>query len=276
MLRFSHLRLAVFSDKKAFMESVKTLRYRTEAPISDCSAALKETEGDMDAAMEVLRKRGAAQAMKKGDRVTEHGFVVSCVGSTPASGAAIITMCSETDFAARNEHFQKTCMQARYQLCQLMDATGGAILESPEVAVQQLSDVMANDLRAAIAVLGENMRVRSITPLVPAPHVSERLLIGSYTHGTLSFDNVGRIAGLVAVSQVREGEVIPMDVLTSVGRHFVATSGAEGNYAHQNFFGSETETVGKWLKQHGLKFSCSLVLEFGKEPVVHTAPEPHK
>lgn len=276
MLRRSCLRLALPADKRAFMELVKTLRYRTEAPISDCSAALKETDGNMDAAMEVLRKRGAARAMKKGDRVTEHGFVVSCVGSTPASGAAIITVCSETDFAARNEHFQKTCVRVRDHLRTLMDATGGAVLSSPEEAAKQLSEVMADELRAAIAVLGENMRVRSVTPLVPAPHVAERLLIGSYTHGALSTDDVGRIVGLVAVSQLRESEVVPCDVLASVGRHFVATSGAEGNYAHQNFFGSETETVGKWMKQHGIKFSSSLVLEFGKEPVVHTAPEPHK
>ncbi|CBZ23961.1 conserved hypothetical protein [Leishmania mexicana MHOM/GT/2001/U1103] len=276
MLHRSLLCFAVPADKKAFMELVKTLRYRTEAPISDCSAALKETDGDMDAAMQVLRKRGAARAMKKGDRVTEHGFVVSCVGSTPASGAAIVTVCSETDFAARNEHFQKVCVQARDQLCKLMDATNGAVLANPEEVLKHLSDVMAEELRVAIAVLGENMRVRSIVPLVPSPHVSERLLIGSYTHGSLNVDNVGRIVGLVAVSQGRENEVVPKDVLTSVGRHFVATSGAEGNYAHQNFFGSETETVGKWLKQRGLKFSSSLVQEFGKEPVVHTAPEPHR
>ncbi|KAG5473447.1 hypothetical protein LSCM4_03514 [Leishmania orientalis] len=276
MLRRSLPCFAVSADKKAFMELVKTLRYRTEAPISDCSAALKETDGDMDAAMQVLRRRGAARAMKKGDRVTEHGFVVSCVGSTPESGAAILAVCSETDFAARSKHFQRTCVLAGDHLRRLMDATSGAVLTNPEEAVRQVSDAMSEELRAAIAVLGENMQVRSITPLVPAPHVSERLLIGSYTHGTLSVNNVGRIVGLVAVSQVREDEVIPEDVLTSIGRHFVATSGAEGNYAHQNFFGSETETVGKWLKQHGLKFSSSLVQEFGKEPVKHTAPVPHR
>ncbi|KPI89793.1 hypothetical protein ABL78_1056 [Leptomonas seymouri] len=276
MLRRTYYLFALPTDKKAFMELVKTLRYRTEAPISDCTAALKETDGDMDAAMQVLRKRGAARAMKKGDRVTEHGFVVSCVGSTPASGAAIITMCSETDFAARNDHFQKMCVQARDHLRRLLDATKGAVLTDPADAVKQLSDIMADELRAAIAVLGENMRVRSVMPLSPAPHVSEHLLIGSYTHGSLNTEDVGRIVGLVAVSQIRDDEVISKDVLTSVGRHFVATSGAEGNYAHQNFFGSETETVGKWLKQHGLKFSSSVVQEFGKEPVVHTAPEPHK
>ncbi|KPA80385.1 putative mitochondrial elongation factor ts, putative (EF-TS) [Leptomonas pyrrhocoris] len=275
MLRRTFYFLALPTDKKAFMELVKTLRYRTEAPITDCTAALKETDGDMDAAMEALRKRGAARAMKKGDRVTEHGFVVSCVGSTPASGAAIITVCSETDFAARSDHFQRMCIKARDHLRGLLDETKGTVLADPEQAVKQLSEIMVDEVRAGIAVLGENVRVRSVVPLRPAPHAAEHLLIGSYTHGSLNTEDVGRIVGLVAVSQTREDEVISKDVLTSVGRHFVATSGAEGNYAHQNFFGSETETVGKWLKQHRLKFSSSVVQEFGKEPVVHTAPEPH-
>lgn len=276
MLRRTYRFLALPTDKKAFMELVKTLRYRTEAPITDCTAALKEADGDVDAAMQVLHKRGAARAMKKGDRVTEQGFVVCCVGSAPASGAAIITMCSETDFAARNNHFQRLCVRARDHLRRLLDESKGAVLTDPEAATKQLSDIMADELRAGIAVLGENMRVRSIVPLCPAPHVSEHLLIGSYTHGSLDTDDVGRIVGLVALSQIREDEVISRDVLTSAARHFVATSGAEGNYAHQNFFGSETETVGKWLKQHGLKFSSSVVQEFGKEPVVHTAAAPQK
>ncbi|KAG5473729.1 hypothetical protein LSCM1_04359 [Leishmania martiniquensis] len=276
MLRRSLLCFGVPVDKKAFVELVKTLRYRTEAPISDCSAALKESGGDVEAAIQVLHKRGAARAMKKGDRVTEHGFVVSCVGSTPQSGAAILSVCSETDFAARSEHFQRICVRAGDHLRKLMDATNGAVLAHPEEAVRRLSDAMTEELRAAIAVLGENLRVRSVTSLVPAPHVSERLLIGSYTHGTLGVNHVGRIVGLVAVSRLREDEVIPEDVLTSVGRHFVATSGAEGDYAHQSFFGSETETVGKWLRRHGLKFSGSLVQTFGKDAVVHTAPEPHR
>lgn len=276
MLRRSFAYRAVPTDKKAFMELIKTLRYRTEAPISDCSAALKEADGDLDAAVQVLRKRGAARAMKKGDRVTEHGFVVSCVGSTPACGAAVITMCSETDFAARNAHFQATCIKARDYLRRMMDDTNGAILADPEEASNKLSTAMVDELQAAIAVMGENMRVRSITPLRPAPHISQNLLIGSYTHGSLDVADVGRLVGLVALHPVREGEVISQDTLVSVARHFVATSGAEGNYAHQNFFGSDEVTVGKWLKQHGLQFSSSVVLEFGKEPVIHTAPVPHQ
>lgn len=278
MLRVCIPLLALPTDKKAFMELVKTLRYRTEAPISDCSSALKEADGDLDAAVQVLRKKGAARAMRKGDRVTEHGFVVSCCAADPANGAAIVEVCSETDFAARNAHFQAMCARVRGQLERMMAETQGQVLNDPEAATKALSEAMADPLREAIAVLGENMRVRSVTPLRPAPHVADAVTIGAYTHGSLEVANVGRIVGLVAVSNIdfERRPVVSPDVLVSAARHFVATSGAEGSYAHQAFFGGEEgESVGKWMKRHGLKFSSSLVMEFGKEPVIHTTPEPH-
>lgn len=277
MLRLCRCLWALPAEKKAFMELVKTLRYRTEAPISDCSAALKEADGDMEAAVQVLRKRGAAKAVKKGDRVTEQGFVVSCTAANPADGAAIITVCSETDFAARNTHFLETCVKVRRRLESMMEASRGAVLADAEAATRALSDATAEELRAAIAVLGENVRVRSVTPLRIAPHVSDSISIGTYTHGTLGVDSVGRIVGLVALSSLRPEEgPVPRGILTSAARHFVVTSGAEGSYIHQAFFGGEdNETVGKWMRRHHVKFSSSLVMEFGKEPVVNMAPEPH-
>lgn len=276
MLRLSAARLTLPSDKKSFMEFVKTLRYRTEAPISDCSAALKEANGDIEAAMQVLRRKGAARAMKKGDRVTEHGFVVSCRAANPADGAAIITLCSETDFAARNMRFQETCRSVQQSFQEMLRETQGRILSSPEDATKALADATVSELRAAIAVLGENIRIRGVAPLRISPHVVENITIGTYTHGTLELNHIGRIVGLVAVSCLQPAQEVPEDVLTSVARHFVATSGAEGSYTNQTFFGgTDGETVGKWMKRHGLRFSSSLVMEFGKEPVEHSAAAPH-
>ncbi|EPY34702.1 elongation factor Ts [Strigomonas culicis] len=157
-----------------------------------------------------------------------------------------------------------------------MDDSQGAVLADPAAAATTLAEASQSDLQAAIAVMGENMRVRSVTPLLPAPHVSEHLCVGSYTHGTVGVDDVGRIVGLVAVSHLQPEAPVEPATLTAVARHFVATSGAEGNYAHQNFFGGDDgESIGKWLKRHHLRFSSSLVMEFGKEPVVNTAPVPH-
>ncbi|CCW59593.1 unnamed protein product [Phytomonas sp. EM1] len=271
MFRLSLARLALPKDKKELMELVKSLRYRTEAAIMDCTSALKESDGDIDAAIQILHKKGLARAMKKTHRITENGFLVRCVSSTPANGAAIITMCSETDFAARNEHFQKVCLQTKYRFEEMLDRSQGKVLNHPEDATKELSLAMDSVLKSMIAVLGENVRVRSVTPLKIPPRPSEHLSIGSYTHGAVGVEDVGRFVGLVAVEHLRTGEVVQPDVLTSVARHFVATSGAEGSYTQQNFFGSEDEPLGRWLKRHHLRFISSLVMEFGKEPVEHAA-----
>ncbi|KEG09892.1 putative elongation factor ts [Trypanosoma grayi] len=271
MLCQTRLRAGV--GKNAFVELVRDLRFRTEAPIADCSAALKEASGDMEKAMELLRKKGSATAMKKRSRVTEQGSVVACIGGT--FGAAVITVCSETDFAARSPQFQNACAKVKAALQSKIVESRGGILADPAVAQQFLVDVTAEDLRSSIAVLGENMTIKLVEPLRVAPHVAEHIAIGSYTHGTLDVPDVGRVAGVVAVSRVNAAAEVSASTLTDVARHFVACSGAEGNYAHQNFFGTE-ETVGQWLKRHGLRFSSSLVVEFGKEPIVHTAPQPHQ
>ncbi|RNF08142.1 putative elongation factor ts [Trypanosoma rangeli] len=269
MLCLTRLRASV--SKVAFLEMVKDLRFRTEAPISDCSAALKETQGDVEKAMEVLRKKGSARAMKKQSRVTQHGSVVACVGGT--FGAAVITVCSETDFAARSAQFQNTCAKVRDALQKRILDSKGDVLANPTEAHHLLVEATTEDIQASIAILGENVMIKSVEPLRLAPHVAEHISIGSYTHGSLEVLDVGRIAGVVAVSRLDPTMEVGTSTLTDVSRHFVACSGAEGNYAHQNFFGTE-ETVGQWLKRHGLRFSSSLVVDFGKEPVIHTAPQP--
>ncbi|AAZ10396.1 elongation factor Ts, putative [Trypanosoma brucei brucei TREU927] len=257
--------------RPTLMELVRELRFRTEAPIADCCAALKEANENMDRALEVLRNKGLAKAVKKGSRVTEHGSVVACVGET--FGAAIVTVCSETDFAARSLQFQRVCGTVMETLRTQIISTEGTALDDCAAVHRLLTDAAAEQIQATIAVLGENVTIKSIQPLRFAPHVAEHISIGAYTHGTLSVQNVGRVAGVVAVSRTDPSARVPEEKLVDVARHFVACSGAEGSYAHQNFFGTE-ETVGQWLKRHGLRFSSSLVVDFGKEPIIHTAPQP--
>lgn len=90
------------------LELVKTLREQTGAGMADCKKALDETGGDMDAAVEYLRKRGAASAAKRADRTTNEGLVVV---KTAADGtkASIVEINCETDFVARNEEFIAFC-----------------------------------------------------------------------------------------------------------------------------------------------------------------------
>lgn len=266
MFRLTRLRASI--GKAVFMDLVKDLRYRTEAPIADCSAALREADGDLEKAMELLRKKGSARAIKKQSRVTEQGSVVACVGAK--FGAAVVTVCSETDFAARSIKFQNLCAKVKELLQAKIVDTKGDILANTAETHSFLMKTAAEDLCSSIAVLGENITITSVEPLRLAPHVSEHISIGSYVHGSLDVQGVGRIAGVVAVSRVDPTAEVPAATLVDVARHFVACSGAEGNYAHQNFFGTE-ETVEEWLRRRGLRFSSSLVIDFGKEPIINTA-----
>ena len=86
---------------------VKALRDRTSQSIMDCKRALTETEGEMDKAIALLRKKGVAVMEKRSGRETKEGHVVS-VQSTDGRSAAIVLLCCETDFTAKNEEFQKS------------------------------------------------------------------------------------------------------------------------------------------------------------------------
>jgi len=85
-------------------QDVKELRERTGAGMMDCKAALKEAEGEMEKAIELLRVRGQAKAAKRGDRAASEGLVMSYVHHNGKVGAMVEVNC-ETDFVARNEDF---------------------------------------------------------------------------------------------------------------------------------------------------------------------------
>lgn len=84
---------------------VKELREMTGAGMMDCKKALNETNGDMEAAVEFLRKNGQAKAEKKANRIAAEGLVKAVVKDDKT--AAIVEVNSETDFVAKNEEFQK-------------------------------------------------------------------------------------------------------------------------------------------------------------------------
>ncbi|MCX7929901.1 MAG: translation elongation factor Ts [Chlorobi bacterium] len=86
------------------LEMIKRLREKTGAGMSDCKKALEESSGDMDAAIEYLRKKGAASAAKRADRVAKEGVVLA-VATPDGRRAAIVEVNCETDFVARNEEF---------------------------------------------------------------------------------------------------------------------------------------------------------------------------
>jgi elongation factor Ts len=89
---------------------VKELREQTGAPMMDVKNALEEAEGNRQKAIEILRKKGAASAAKRGGRSTEEGVVASYVHADSRKGA-LVEVQSETDFVARNPEFQEFARQ---------------------------------------------------------------------------------------------------------------------------------------------------------------------
>ncbi len=167
---------------------VKELRERTGAPMMDCKNALKET-GDIEAAIQLLREKGAIKAAKKGDRITAEGLVAFAV-SADHRKAAIVEVNCETDFVARAEDFiQFTQTVAKLALQNNTDDStklNGILFD----ATEQLS--VDAKRQALIGKLGENINIRRIVL------VNSQGLIGAYNHGN-------RIGVLVAM---KSGEMI--------------------------------------------------------------------
>jgi len=157
---------------------VKELRELTGAGMMDCKKALNETNGDLDAAVEVLRKSGVAKAEKKASRIAAEGITrVSIEGNT----AAVVEVNSETDFVAKNEVFQ-TFVQSVADKALASSLVGGKDGEDIEALLE-------GDLKAVLvektATIGEKLSVRRFQKVTGD-------VVVSYLHGG------GRIGVLVA------------------------------------------------------------------------------
>ncbi len=159
---------------------VKELRERTGAGMMECKRALVETAGDMDAAIELLRKSGKAKADKKASRIAADGRIIV---TTDGSKAVIVEVNSETDFVAKDENFvafaesvAATVLSGQAEDVEALMAESGADGKMLEAARTEL-----------ISKVGENISVRRFARIDAAEH------LGNYTHGA-------RIGALVSLS----------------------------------------------------------------------------
>jgi elongation factor Ts len=165
---------------------VKELRDKTGAGMMDCKKALTETRGDLEGAVDWLRKKGLAAAAKKAGRVAAEGLVAV---ATAGNQGALVEVNSETDFVARNDRFQGfAATLARLVL------TGSGDVETLKAAAYPGSGrTVAEELTQLVAAIGENMNLRRSTRLSVAQGV-----VASYVHTALA-PNVGKIGVIVAV-----------------------------------------------------------------------------
>jgi elongation factor Ts len=111
---------------------VKALRDRTGAAMMDCKAALSESEGDVDRAIEILRVKGQASAAKREGRGTSEGVVSSYIHANDKVGAMVEVQC-ETDFVARNEDFKAFA----YEVALHVAATAPTYVSSDEISAEE-------------------------------------------------------------------------------------------------------------------------------------------
>ncbi len=137
---------------------VKELRTRTGAGIMDCKKALAETNGDLEAAIDFLRKKGLSAAAKKAGRIASEGLVVAALKDDGSAGC-LLEVNSETDFVAKNQEFQTFCNQVTQVI---LDA---APADLPALLAEKMEDGRSVDenLKERIATIGENLSVRRFT-----------------------------------------------------------------------------------------------------------------
>ena len=160
---------------------VKELREMTGAGMMDCKKALNETNGNMDEAVEFLRKNGEAKAVKKAGRIAAEGIVMADV--VDDKKAAIVEVNSETDFVAKNDEFKEFVANVVKQALETSSADMDAFLAESWVA--DSSQTVKDALVAKIARIGENLNIRRFEKLE-----SDGCIV-SYIHGG------GRIGVLV-------------------------------------------------------------------------------
>lgn len=166
--------------------AVKDLREKTGAGMMDCKKALTEANGDMDAAVDWLRKKGLSAAAKKAGRVAAEGLVA--VLAEGRIGTAV-EVNAETDFVGRNEHFQnysRSVVALAHQL-------EGDMEKLRKAAYPNSGRNVEEELANLIATVGENMNLRRAAQL----RVSEGV-VSSYIHNAIA-ENVGKIGVLVAL-----------------------------------------------------------------------------
>jgi len=150
-------------------ELVKALRDRTGAGMMDCKTALTEAGGDMEQAIDILRKKGLAQAQKKAGRSTNEGLIAHLVTNDARVGVLVEVNC-ESDFVARTDEFQALMRNAATAVAGAGAQATDEWLTDPKGVVQPL-------VAAAIGKLGENMAITRFARFETATGY-----IGQYIH----------------------------------------------------------------------------------------------
>lgn len=265
---------------------VKELRERTGAGMMECKKMLTETNGDMEAAIDTMRKSGAAKADKKAGRVAAEGKVVITV-SENGKEASIIEVNCETDFVAKDENFVNFVSAAGAQVLADKPADVAALSALPLDSGETVEETRAN----LVAKIGENMQVRRFEVL------SSDGLVCAYNHGvrigvavamtggdeTLGKDIAMHIAAsrptCISEDQVpaelleKEKEILiaqaegsgkPMEIIEKMVEGRMRKYLSEITLVGQPFVKDPDQTVGQLLKAAGAEVTAFTRYEVGE------------
>ena len=174
---------------------IKELRERTGAGMMDCKKALDASNGNLDEAIDFLRKKGLATAAKKSGRVAAEGLVAVAGNGTTA---AVIELNSETDFVARNEQFQTL----------VHDVANEALLSGTDIEALKAQKMSAGNktvheaITEAIVTIGENMNLRRVQTLSV-----KQGAVSTYIHGAVK-PGMGKIGVLVGLESTGNAQAL--------------------------------------------------------------------
>jgi elongation factor Ts len=190
---------------------VKELREKTGAGMMDCKAALTEVKGDIEAAVDWLRKKGLSKAAKKAGRIAAEGLVGIATSGT--TGAAV-EVNSETDFVARNEQFQEMVTN----IASLAGKAGGDVGKLLAMTYPGKKITVEEQVKELIATIGENMSVRRTARLEVPQGV-----VGSYVHSQVA-PGLGKIGVLVALESAGKNADELAALARLISMHVAATN----------------------------------------------------
>ncbi len=189
---------------------IKDLRERSGAGMMDCKQALDENGGDLDAAVDWLRKKGLSKAAKKSGRVAAEGLIGVLV---QGDVGAVVEVNSETDFVARNDKFQDMVRK----ITSVAPAANGDLAKLLAAPYPGSSLNVGAFVNEAIATIGENMGVRRTATLPVKGGV-----VADYVHNKIA-DGCGKIGVLVALESTGDKSKL-IDFGRQIAMHIAATS----------------------------------------------------
>ena len=233
------------------IENIKKLREVTGAGFKDCNLAIKESNGDLDKAIEILRVKGISKASKKMSRDAKEGVVVV---SGDESKTSIIEVNCETDFVAKNEDFIKFVKE----LSELNNQKNSNLEELKNSKMNNGKSVDEN-LVALIAKIGEKITIGKSKTIESTNGVNNH-----YLH-TVVKDNVAKLAVLVSLETKEKSEAVKI-FSKQLSMHIAASNplALDSNQIDQNVIDKEQELVAEELKNSGKPEEIAKKISLGK------------